>query len=317
MTWVGAAAFYDQLRGILAAGLPLRQALELAGNAAAGRHRLLAPRWAAGCAAGQTLAEQLARDGEPVLAAALVRAGEASGRLPEMCGEIAGYYQHAVVLRRLMISRLVYPVILIHVALVVAAVPAAFADESPLLVLVGPAALWALVAVAVVIGSRLGPTTASRLALLPGLRALTLPLVAANTCLVLRAALSAGMLFPAALDLAAGACGNRVIAQRLRAAAAGLVANGQGNLTSALAQAGFPAVVVQLVANGEVAGKLEDALAHGAELEREAFRLRSEWTARIVAGTIYGLALLLAAVTVIVLYGGQLSQVTDLADDLG
>jgi type II secretory pathway component PulF len=318
MTWAGAAAFYDQLRGILVAGLPLRQALELAGNAASGRHRSLAPGWAAGCAAGATLAEQLERHGEPVLATALVRAGEASGRLPEMCGEIAGYYHHAVALRRLMISRLVYPVLLIHVALVAAAVPAVVvAGYSPLLLLVGPAVLWVLIATAVVIGSRLGPAATARLALLPGLRGLTLPLVAGNACLVLRAALAAGMLMPAALDLAAGACGNRVIATRLRAAAAILVASGQGNLTSALGQAGFPAVVVQLVANGEVAGRLEETLARCAELEREAFRLRSEWTARVVAGTIYGLAMLLAAATVLFLASGYVSLLDSAAAEAG
>ncbi|MBA3939506.1 MAG: hypothetical protein H0X38_18810, partial [Planctomycetes bacterium] len=46
MTWSSAAIFYDQLRSLVAMGMPLPQALGLAGNTSHGRHRALAPAWA-------------------------------------------------------------------------------------------------------------------------------------------------------------------------------------------------------------------------------------------------------------------------------
>lgn len=318
MSWNSAAVFYDQLRVLLATGMPIVQALELAAGVAPSPHRELGRSWSAGCAAGATLAAQLAQAGEPPLAVAMVRAGEASGRLPELCGEIAGYCRHAIALRTLVIGRLIYPAGLLHVALVAAAVPAvAMRGGSPWLLLAGPATLWAALAAAGIAARSASPTTLARLALLPGVHALTLPLVAGNVCLVLRAALGAGMLMAPALELAADACGNRVYAERLRTAAAGLSAGRLRDLTAALGACGFPAEVVQLVANGEVAGTLEETLARCATYQQERFRLRTEWTARVATGTVYGLAMLFAALTVISFWMGYVGTIKELANGAG
>src|SRR5260221_9508608 len=144
MSWTSAATFYDQLRVLLSAGMPIVQALDLAAGVAASPHRELGRGWSAGCAGGAALAVQLAQSGEPPLAVAMVRAGEASGRLPELCGEIAGHCRHAIALRTLVIGRLIYPAGLLHVALVAAAVPAvAMRGGSPWLLLARPLGLWA------------------------------------------------------------------------------------------------------------------------------------------------------------------------------
>ncbi len=315
MSWSSAAIFYDQLRSLVAMGMPLPQALGLAGNTSHGRHRALAATWAAGCSSGRTLAELLAADAEPALAVALVRAGEASGRLPELCRELAGYYEHALAMRRLVIGRLVYPAFLVHVALVAAAIPGiAFSGASPLSLLAGPAVLWAALAVALAAFHLIGPRTRARLMLAPGLDGLVGPLVAANTCLVVRAGLAAGMLIPASLELAAPACGNRIYAERLQAAA-GAVNDGRlANLTAALGAAGLPGLVVQMIGTAEIAGKLEEALQRCATFQQEAFRTRVEWTARVLSGTIYALAMAAAAFTVVSLYGSYLGQVKTLAE---
>ncbi len=315
MTWSSAAIFYDQLRSLVAMGMALPQALGLAGNTSHGRHRALAPAWAAGCSSGRPLAELLAADGEPALAVALVRAGEASGRLPELCRELAGYYEHALAMRRLVIGRLVYPAFLVHVALVAAAIPGiAFSGASPSSLLAGPAVLWAVLALAWCVFHLVGPQVRARVMLSPGLIGLVGPLVAANTCLVVRAGLAAGMLIPASLELAAPACGNRIYTDRLQAAA-GAVNDGRlANLTAALEAAGLPTLVVQMVGTAEIAGKLEEALGRCATFQQESFRTRVEWTARVLSGTIYALAMGAAAYTVIELYGSYLGQVKALAE---
>ena len=276
MSWYSTAAFYDQLRTLLSAGMPIGQALALAAGSAGQPHRLLGQRWSAGCQQGLALADQLAAAQEPPLVVALVRAGEASGSLPELCGEIAGYYRHAIAIRTQSLGRLAYPALLLHVSLVVVAIPSVFMrNGSALLLLAGPACLW-LVLAAVALTARLtSRQTLARMALLPGLRSLTMPLVAGNTCMVLRAAFGAGMLVPAALDLAAGACANRVLAARLRNAASGVNTGRLPSLTTALAECSFPDEVVQLVANGEHAGTLEATLGRCATLQQERFRFRS------------------------------------------
>ena len=254
MSWSSAATFYDQLRALVAAGMPLPRALELAGDAAGGTHRAWAKQWATGCSGGLALAPQLTAAGEAPLATALVAAGEASGRLGELCGEVAGFFRHLVTTRNLIIARLIYPVCLAHVALTAMAIPAVVAGHSPWLLLAGPAALWAVgggLALAARLASR---DLLARLALQPGAAGLTWPLVATNTCTVLHAAVAAGMLHHAALELAAPACGNRVIAARLRTAASGLVTGSVPTMAAALGGAGYSATVVQLVANGGQAG---------------------------------------------------------------
>jgi type II secretory pathway component PulF len=319
MSWSSTAAFYDQLRSLLNAGMPIGQALDLAAGAAGRPHRQLGPRWSAGCIQGRSLSDQLAAavdsGEETALVAALVRAGEASGKLPEMCGEIAAYYRHAIALRSLVIGRLAYPTLLIHVALVAAAVPAVFMYHYPaLLLLAGPACLWLAVggcALALRLASR---DALARLALAWPLHGLTQPLVAGTGCLVLRAALGAGMLVPAALELAAGACPNRVVTVRLADAARGVATGAIPSLTAALGGCGFPAEVVQLVANGEHSGTLEATLARCTILQQERFRTRSEWTARIATGTVYGLTMLVGALVVIGFYAGYIGMIRQAAD---
>ena len=318
MSWSSTAIFYDQLRTLLNAGMPIGKALALAGASAGSPHRQWGARWSAGCQQGLGLADQLQGVQEAPLVVALVRAGENSGALPELCGEISAYFRHALALRTMVVGRLAYPLILLHVTLVAVAMPAVFMHGgSPLLILAGPLGLWLVVggmALALRLTSR---DVLARMALLPGIRGITDPLVAGNACLVLRASLGAGMLVPAAHDLAAGACANRVIAKRLSTAASGVTTGELPNLTAALAACSFPAEVVQLVENAELSGSLEATLGRCATLQQERFRFRTEWAARIVTGTIYGLAMLAAAAVVIGFYANYMGMINQVANSVG
>jgi len=318
MAWAGAAVFYHQLGIMVRTGLTLAQALEHAAAASPGWHGARAKAWSSGCAGGQSLAEQLERDGEEAVATALVRAGEVSGQLPRLCSEIAGLYEHRLRLRGMIIARSIYPALLATLALMAPGVVGVIARDAPVwTMLVGPAALWGGV-IAVVVANAVMQRSGlmARLALAWPLRGLVMPLLAANTCLVLRAALSAGMLMPRALDLAADACGNQVMAARLRAAAGDLNQGRLPNLTAAVAAAGLPHLVVMLVSNGEIAGALDDTLDRAAAQQREAFQERTLWTARILTGLFYAAAAAGVGWMVISMYSGYLSQVREIAEGM-
>lgn len=314
----GPATFYAQLGSVVRAGLPLREAVRLAGEAAGGPWRAQAATWSAACAGGQPLAAQLEAAGVERLASALVRAGEVSGRLPELCAELAAYYEHRRALRNLIIARLVYPTLLLHVALAAMGVPGLIRTWSPLPLLYGPAALWLLIAMLVMIHLLLRRSGGlARLALHWPLRPLAVPLVAGNTCLVLHAAQAAGMLHPDGLELAAGACGNHLMETRLRAAAVDLRSGRLPDLPTALRACGLPDLVLRLVETGEASGTTEQELMRAARLQREAFQERTLWAARIATGTLYAITMVIAAVVVISLYAGYLNHVIAMTGDEG
>jgi len=302
---------------LLRSGLTISQAITHAGGATSGRHAALAPGWSSGCAGGEGLAPQLARAGEEPLAVALVAAGEASGRLPELCQELSELYDHRRALRSLFIGRLVYPLFLVHMTMLAGGVVGWVRTGSALGLLLAPLLFWSAIAVAalVLVAARRSGL-AARWALLPGARSLTLPLVTGNTCLVLRAGLSAGMLYHQALDLAANACGNRVVAADLRRVAGDLAGGRTPDLLTALTGLRFPRPVLQLVQTGEQSGTLEDALGRAATLQREAFRERTLWATRIAAGTCYAAAMGFAVWTIMGMAMGYIDQITSISAEL-
>ncbi|HYE04923.1 MAG TPA: type II secretion system F family protein [Planctomycetota bacterium] len=319
MSWSSAGMFYHQLGTLVKAGLPMAQALDHAAGATAGRHAERARHWSDGCAHGRGLAEQLRADHEPAMATALVEAGEASGRLPDLCFELGRFYDHLCRVRSQTIARLAYPVVLGHVALVIPAVPAVFLGRSPWWsMLIGPAIVWGLVlagAVVLVVARRSG--LAARLALTGPGRVVAEPLIVANSALVIGAGLTAGMLVPRALELAADGCGNRVMARRLRDAAGDVATGRTPDLTAALAKAGFPAVTVQLIANGERTGTTEQALARAAEHARASFEERLAWAGRIVVSVIYTLAMALAVWQILAMFNAIYAPVFEMIEEDG
>lgn len=312
MSWARTATFHEQLAVTLNAGLPIAQAVEIAGSTAGGAFTAHGRSWSSGCAAGKGLAEQLAMDAQPSFDVALLTAGEKSGRLPELCRELAAHYRHRVALRNLVLGRLIYPVFLMHATLLTVGVILTFTcNWSPWTIIALPALLWVLVVSAWLALGLLGSATRARLALSGPFAPLTLPLVASNTATVLRASLAAGMLMPDALELTAGACGNQVLAERLRSAGNELRYNRLDSLAAALARVGLPTLVVQHVTSGEKSGKLDETLGQVATLMRESFRLRAEWTARVTCGIIYGVAIFAAAAVVILFWLGYTNLISE------
>ncbi len=319
MSWSSAGTFYHQLGTLVKAGLPMAQALDHAAVASTGRHAARARQWSAGCAQGRTLAEQLRADHEPAMPTALIAAGEASGRLPELCAELGRFYDHLRRMRSQTIARLAYPVMLAHLALVIPAVPAVFLGTQPWwTILIGPGVVWGLAllgTVTVVVARRSG--LAARLALVGPGRVVAEPLIVANSALVIGAGLTAGMLVPRALELAADGCGNRVMAARLRAGAGDVAAGRTPDLAAALGKAGFPAVTVQLIANGERSGTTEQALARAAEHARSTFEERLAWAGRILVAVIYTLAMALAVWQILAMFSAIYAPVFEMIKEDG
>ena len=318
MKWSSTALFHEQLRLMLMAGLPIADAVRQAGQTAGGWYAEQAGKWSTELGRGQSLSAMMTASGCRAIDIALVRAGENSGHLPELCADIALHYRHAISLRTMIIGRLIYPTFLIHMTLIAAAFLLVFMfGWSAWWSLYGLLIFWSLVLLLMIGWRTTGSATKARWALGWGIGAVVWPLLAANTCSVLRAGLSAGMLAPDALELSAGACGNAVLGERLTRASRELRQGQLGDVTAALNASGLPVLVIDLCRSGEKSGKLDDTLGHATTAMRETFRMRSEWLARIVCGTIYTAAMVGAAATVICFFIGYMGLITQAIDDAG
>jgi type IV pilus assembly protein PilC len=310
VSWTSSAAFYEQMHRLLAAGMTAAQAVASAAPGCGRPYSDWADDLRRACDGGTALSQALAAAGEHPLAVALIRAGEGNGKVPMMCSRLTAWFDHLRRVRGMVIARSLYPVLLIHLALVVPAIPAVVAGDPAWWLLAGPAGLWLALATlaATWFGLRRLGLTEQIWDLAP-LRALVLPLVAGNTCLVMQGTTAAGMFHDQGLDLAADACGVESWRQRLRASGQRLRRGDDNRLADALAGIGFTRPVVQLLATGEDSGSLEEALGRCATLERERFETRLLWTARVVMGAVYALAMLLVALVVIRFWMGYLSAI--------
>lgn len=301
--WHRQARLCESLGSTLDAGLPPHVALGLAGDAAGGTVGRRARAAAAAVATGTPLSAAMAGSGEDRLLCAVLAAGERSGRLPPLARQLAATFSLRARLRDEVIGRLIYPTLLIHLALLLLPLPWVVSGSLPAWTMaVGPLTVWVLVLSGVVAArasSRAG--LLARLALRQPFRLLCRPALVADAAAVLGAALSAGLLVPDALELAAGACANRELAARLREAAAGVRTTRLPDLTAALAACGLEGDELELIRTGERSGKLEEGLSHARTVAAERFALRLQWTARLTTGTVYGLAMLIAAVTILMM----------------
>lgn len=319
---LSAAVFYESLAELLKAGVPMSQAIASAGAAAGGQHSEQAPAWAAACSRGEGLAVTVHQGGGGHLEATLLEAGERSGRLPELCRLLATHARRSVAARRLATSRLLYPALLVHLALIALAVPVVvprlMAGEgiSLMWLLTGPLVLWAVAIAIALAARRASAELRARWLLLPGLRDTTHAWQAANTCTVLHAAAAAGLLVPQMLELAADAGGSQLIATALRREAGRAVSEGTA-LSVALGRAGLPAELSARLAIAEKAGSLDTTLDTLAAEWHERFGQRLDRLVQVTTATAYGLAVVLTAATVIILFARYMATIWGLANEAG
>jgi type IV pilus assembly protein PilC len=114
--------FYHQLGSLIRAGVPLIQGLEMIHRAPpSGDYKGPLEVLVQQLQAGQTFSESLRRLGEwmPEFDIALMDAGELSGRLDSVLSLLAEHYKEKAQLMATVVSNLIYPFFIIHLALMV------------------------------------------------------------------------------------------------------------------------------------------------------------------------------------------------------
>jgi type II secretory pathway component PulF len=302
--WQAEAVLWETLGSILDVGLPPDRALNLAAQPAGGATARIARAAAVLVGQGTPLSEALRASGADPFACAVICAGETTGRLPPLLRRLGESCRLRAKLRNETIGRLIYPSILIQFALLVLPLPMVVASKvSPWMLLLGPVSLWVLVGIAVLLGlwfRRSG--VLGRIALKKPCAAVVWPALIADLAAVLGAAFTSGMLASDALELAASACSNRLLAERLRTAAGDLRNRRLPDLASALASAGLSGDLLELFRTGEASGRLEYACDQVRTIASERFSWRLQWAGKIATGLCYGLAVLVAALTVISMF---------------
>lgn len=290
------ALFSRQMATMMRAGLPVVQAFDIVASGAKGpRYVALVRAVRDDVATGAPLAEALGRRPEVFdrLYRALVAVGEHTGTLETMLARIAVYQETAAATRRKLRKAMTYPLLVVFAAVAVAGVLltqvvpqfqtvfAAAGAELPALtraviqasdlvqawwwvLLLAP--LAAAVAAAVAQRrSRRWRRLGHRLALkLPVLGAVLANAAVARFARTLATALGAGVPLVEALASVTAAVGNLVYMEALDGARAA-VAEGLPLHSALSGRDLFPNVVVQMVAVGEEAGRLEEMLGRAAD----------------------------------------------------
>ncbi len=296
---------------MLEAGLPALHGLRTLAGCAPGRFRTIAADLYTCVERGAPLHEALARHVgllDPV-ELALIRVGEETGRLDRVLLDLAERRDAQHHVRRQLVTRLIYPAILLHVAVFVSALLAVLGPGGSLSA--GIACLLRTLLPIYILGFGLyhGYRVRHRV---PALGravdrvAYALPFVGRmvrRSCLIrfcqsFEALYTAGILHARALALAAGATGNCIFEHRLLRAVP-WVANGV-DLGDALQRTGaFDAETVSRLVTGVRSGRLEEALLgirKQAELDA---RTTSERLTAIVPTVLYLAVVVWVAVFVI------------------
>lgn len=289
------AQLVHELATLVSADLPLDEALRLALlNQPAGRTWTVLNKVLDGVLAGTSLSTALATTGAfPSYVTDMVRAGESTGNLASVLEELSRHLERTGDLRDKVASALVYPAVLMSMALIAVAtilamlVPSLagiFADAN----VDPPATIRVLLAIRQIFANDYLMVIATVLALsaalltlwrIPGFRLsasrllLSIPFIgrmiteadAALFARVLAVQLKGGVPLVGALGTAVGLVRSASIKSSL-AGLAGEVAEGRG-LTRPLSAAGvLPPLVVRLVKVGEETGQLERMLLHAARV---------------------------------------------------
>jgi type IV pilus assembly protein PilC len=291
------AHLYQQLSQLTAAGIGLPQALEIQHRSppSASFRRPLAL-VCARLAEGATFHEAITSTGRwlPAFDAALLRAGEQSGRLPSCFTLLAGHYETAAALMQKTISSLLYPALLFHMAVLIAPLPALFqswnisaylARTVGILIPVYGILLGLVYATQGTHGEHWRSVIESVLRRVPVLGAARRNLALARLASALEALLAAGVSIIEAWDLAGAASGSPALRRAVEAWKPEVLA-GVTPAEAVSASGAFPDVFCNLYRTGEISGSLEDTLRrlHTYYQEEGSRQLKAvaEWTPKLV-----------------------------------
>lgn len=285
------ALLCSQLAISLKAGLPLVRSLRLAAETESDRHlKKILDSVADDVHAGHSLAKAFQNRVTrlPATFIETIRAGEASGTLGESFQRLKAYYENSAAIAARVGSAMIYPAILMAVAVVVIAVIMVFAvpvfEDSfaamgsdlplPTRILIAIShfmtentllltALGAILVMALILYGKTAPGrhTFAKIAMtFPGIGLVNRMNAAAQFSSTLATMLSAGLPLVQATQITAAAAWNLLVSEDIRAACQGIL---EGHtLSRGLKKSKYlPKLLVEMTAVGEETGKLEETLA--------------------------------------------------------
>jgi type II secretory pathway component PulF len=291
---------YQQLASLLSAGVSVMEAIELLRKnppSRAFRSPLTRVQVQLGQGYSITEAIRFQPGWLPPFDLALIQAGEESGRLPECCRLLAGYYEERARLARQVIGALLYPLFLAHFALLVfplshlTALVQSFdivAFLGAKLVLALPFYLVACAFVVAIQGQRSEPWRAFMeriLGLIPAIGKARRQLALARLAAALEALLNAGVSIVEGWNLAADASGSPALRRAVHRWKRPLAA-GQTPAELLHATPAFPELFANLYATGELSGQLDQTLGrlhrHYQDEGSRRLQLVAQWVPRLI-----------------------------------
>jgi len=324
------AEFYHQLNQFTSAGIPIVRALEqIKRSPPAPSFRAPLQRLLDALARGASLAESLqSLDWLPAFDLALIGAGEQSGRLDTCFRLLADYYNDRARVIKQVISQLIYPVGLVHIAAFIFFIVLPFAasqfNASLTLLFVKAALVLSPLygAVAFMIyatQSKHGENWRARieaaLRLVPLLGTARHYLALSRLAAALEALISAGVNIFEAWDLAATASGSPALRRAVAAWKPRVVA-GQMPSEAVRHCPLFPETFANLYASGEISGKLDESLRHLNRLYNEDGTRKLNAFATWMPRLVYLLVVLMIAYKIIQFWNGIYGPHGDLSNVL-
>ena len=227
--------------------------------------------------------------------AAVIEAGEATGRLDAVFLDLEAYYRQLANARRTIIAKSLYPVIVLHLGAVLLAIPPAimeggwpafFAHTLPILVAFY-AALFAGAVFSCIVRALLSRYRgAARLLMrIPLFGAFLRDWTAWRFASVLSLYAGAGGGLLRAFEIAGSCCGNALL-RSASASAISLVRAGQGLTEAFRKQKAIPELLERAIEVGEHSGRLDEETCRAAEIFKEktldALDALAQWTPRIL-----------------------------------
>ena len=316
------AELYQQLNQLTTAGIGVVQALEIQQrNPPSRSFREPLARILESLALGSTFADALSAAGNwiPAFDAALLRAGEQSGRLPAAFRQLSDHYENNARLLRQMLSGLAYPALLFHMAVFIFPLPEFFrswnvaaylARTLGVLVPVYAFAGFVIYSMQGQHGEAWRSQVERVLRRIPLLGKGRKNLCLARLASALEALISAGVPIVEAWPLAANACGSPALRRTIVSWRANLEM-GQTPSEALRQSPEFPELFANMYNTGEVTGSLDDTLRRLHVLYREEgsrqLQAVADWTPKLI----YFAVALLVAWQVIRFWSGYFNQINE------
>jgi general secretion pathway protein F/type IV pilus assembly protein PilC len=319
------AELYHQVGILLAAGMTLHQSLEqLTKHPPSRPLRLAVSRWLDHLNEGCSVTEAVGRLGRwmPAFDLALVEAGEKSGRLDACFKLLSTYYTERAQMARQVISDLLYPLFILHFAVVlfpfiqVVQTGNVFQFVRSILMVLGP--LYAAVFLFLVAcqgrhGEMWRGVIETFLRPVPLLGTARRYLALARLSAALEALLNAGVSILGAWELAANASGSPAISREVRSWKVPLE-NGSTPSELVSGASPFPDVFRNLYHTGEISGTLDDSLKRLRDFYQQEgsrkMRLAAQWTPRLI----YFGIVIYVGIRILSFYAGYFQQLNDVMD---